>query len=112
MSDDPFDDPSFQEWSEGVISEMLPKMRESAVVASIIPESPSSSDVKLWVETGAALFLGKPLVLIVTGDTVVPDKLARVADEIVRIDSLGAANAGEQISTAIRRTIERVERGS
>lgn len=107
MSDDVFDDPAFEEWAKDVVETMLPKMRDSAVVASIIPEHPSKSDVKIWVETGAALFLGKPLILIHTGDHPIPEKLARVADEIVHVENLMAANAGEQITTAIQRVIER-----
>jgi hypothetical protein len=62
----------------------LAKISDSAFVASIVPTD--EFDVKFAVETGAAIMLGKPILLIVAPGASVPGKLALVADRIVEAD--------------------------
>ena len=108
MSDDPFDDPEFAGWADDVLTGMYPRMKDKAVVMSILPEEPSRGDVKLWVEIGAALMLDKPLILMVDRDTVVPEKLAHCADEIVRAN-IGDPDAAGLVHDAIERVMKRRE---
>lgn len=60
--------------------EMIPKMRESAFVVSIIS---GAVDAKIAVEIGAAVLLNKPIIVAVVPGAQVPEKLVRVADHIV-----------------------------
>lgn len=62
----------------------LQKLDESAFVASLLPRG--DFDVKFAVETGAAIMLDKPILLIAQPDAHVPRKLLAVADEVVYVD--------------------------
>jgi hypothetical protein len=71
------------EWfAEHVRRELVPNMRSSQVVVSIIPSN-DKFDVKLALELGAALLLDKPIVLVMPEGQQAPPRLARVADKIV-----------------------------
>ena len=80
--DDPFKTKEWDEYSEQVIRDMLPKMKSSEVVVSIATGK-DKADVKLAVEIGFCLLLGKPLVLMVDQAEKLPPGLLRAADEVV-----------------------------
>lgn len=82
MSADPFGTKEWSDYSERVVRDMLPKMKESALVVSIATGR-EHADVKLAVEIGFALLLGKPLVLMADTLSDLPPGLRRAADEIV-----------------------------
>lgn len=79
---DPFKTTEWYDYSLRVVRDMLPKMKESAVVVSIAVDE-ERADVKLACEIGFALLLGKPLVIMADKLSQLPPGLARAADEIV-----------------------------
>lgn len=65
-------------------STLVPMITGSRMSLSIVPKDPAKTDIKFAVELGLCIMFDKPIVLIVDPDTVLPDHLRRVADEIVR----------------------------
>lgn len=57
---------------------------ESAFVMSIVPSE--EADIKFCVELGLAIMYDKPLLLIVSPETLIPERLRRAADEIIVAD--------------------------
>lgn len=90
MIDDIRDDPEWQEFEKEVREELIPKLDESAIVASIAPTG--KPDVKYAVELGMSIMLDKPIVLIVKKGQKIPVRLGRVADKIIEVDFKDAAN--------------------
>jgi hypothetical protein len=66
-------DPSAKVWIQQVLSDMVPKMADSALVCSIVPGD-EGGDVKFWVELGASIMMDKPIVAVVFDDRQVPAK--------------------------------------
>jgi len=79
--DDWTKDPTAKRWIKQVLTDMVPKMKDSAIVCSILPDY--EGDVKFWVELGASIMLDKPIIIVAFEGRAVPEKLRRVADEIV-----------------------------
>lgn len=103
--EDAWEEPAAKEWIGQVLDNMAPKMRDSAIVTSLIPEG--RGDVKFWVELGASIMMDKPIIGVVFGDTKVPPKLELVADEIVRLeDGVNPAGADE-LTAAMGRVLQR-----
>lgn len=101
---DPWQDPSAKVWIEHVLSEMVPKLADSALVASIVPDD-EGGDVKFWVELGASIMMDKPIIAVVFDGRAVPAKLRAVADEIVVLPR-GIDPAGsEALAAAFRRVL-------
>lgn len=65
--------------------ETLVAMTDSAVMVSIVPD-PKDVDMKFSVELGMAIMLDKPIIAVVAPGVVVPNKLRRVADQVVICD--------------------------
>lgn len=101
---DPWGDPEVREWVGHVLTEVVPKMEASSVTVSLLPES-GRGDVKFWVELGASIMLNKPIIAVVVGDGEVPERLVRVADEVVRLSDLD--DGGEELAAAIQRVLGR-----
>jgi hypothetical protein len=78
----------------------LHKMESSAFVASLLPRG--EFDVKFALETGTAVMLGKPIVVIVQPGGEIPGKLGLVADEIVEAD-VDTEEGRQQIAAALAR---------
>lgn len=99
MSGDLWQEPSVVAWANHVLETMLPALKDSEISCSIVPDVDGDhgvGDVKYWVEIGASLCLGKPLMLVVLGEREIPPKLAAVADEIVRLpDGVNLASSEE-----------------
>lgn len=74
-------DPGFIDWARHVRRTLVPRLRDSHFVMSILPEG--KPDVKFAVELGLSLMLDKPVVLVVRPGVHVPGKLALVADAII-----------------------------
>jgi hypothetical protein len=106
MSDDPWEDESAIAWVKHVHEEMVPKMEESSLVVSIVPTD-RIGDVKFWVELGAGIMLGKPIIAAVMGDADIPPKLALIADEIVRFPDGVNPGASDDLAAAIKRVVEK-----
>lgn len=80
-------DPEFIAFAERALAELLPKLRDSHVVISLVPKT--AADVKLAIETGFAVFLDKPIIAVVPPGAVISSKLAKIADRIIELDWQG-----------------------
>lgn len=93
-------EPTGKVWIRHVLDEMVPKLADSALVIQLVPNN-DEGDVKFWVELGASIMYDKPILAIVTGGREIPEKLRRVADEIVflpnGVDPAGSEAVGEAI---------------
>ena len=81
MTNSPFEGEDWEAYVDRVLSELLPKMADSAAVVSIVPTG--RSDVKFAVELGFSIMLDKPIIAVIEPGTKVPAKLAMIADRIV-----------------------------
>ena len=83
---DPWRDPDVLRWMRRT-RDKLPEMIDSSrAVISIVPENGMKTDVKFAVELGFSIMLNKPIVAVIRPGSHVPDKLVRVADEIIECD--------------------------
>ena len=63
----------------------VPGMESSAFVISLVPTD-GKADVKLAVELGLTIMLGKPLVVVALPGTEIPGKLRQIADLVLELD--------------------------
>jgi hypothetical protein len=103
MTADAWDTPIARAWIEHVLTDMLPKMEDSAIVCSIMPSG--EGDVKFWVELGASIMLDKPIVIVAFENRDVPAKLRRVADEVVICPEGVNPEASQELVDALRRVL-------
>jgi hypothetical protein len=96
---DPFKDPQWLSYTDHVRTELIPKIRQSAVAMSVV--SGSEPDPKMAMETGYMILLDKPIITVVTAGATVPAKLALVSDAIVRADLDKPEQAAQAIQAAI-----------
>jgi len=97
---DPWNDPAMQAWLKDALDNLVPKMANSSVVVSLVPTG--VTDIKFAVETGLALMLDKPIVLMVGPGASVPAKLAKVADAIVEYGDLSDPGTAERLTAVVR----------
>ncbi len=85
------------------VRDLFPKMKESAVFLVISPAD-AEPDVKLCLEIGAAVIMGKPFLVLVDERRrqVLPPKLALIADKILYVRLSDPADASEKIAEALR----------
>jgi hypothetical protein len=105
----PEDDPEVDEFIELALREMFPKLFESAFAVSIMPgarDKPNKGDAKYWIELGASIMYEKPIILVVVEGAHIPQKLQKVADEIVVMDPNDMDSAAQDIQAAIERMIQ------
>ena len=69
-----------------VMEGLVPKMANSAVAVSIVPDKENHVDAKFCVELGVMIMLDKPIIALVQPGVKIPEKLKLVADEIVEAD--------------------------
>jgi hypothetical protein len=108
MPEDPWQDPSAKRWIKNVLTDMAPKLADSAFTISVVPED-REGDVKYWVELGAAICMDKPIIGLVLGDAPVPAKLALVADELVHCPNGVDEEATERLHEAISRMQDKLD---
>lgn len=82
--------------------ELLPKMKQSLFVLAFMTEK---LDASVLLQLGAAVALGKPIILLAQPGLVIPAKLRRVMDEVVIANSV--AEGQELLMAAITRIQER-----
>ena len=73
-------------WNEFVShfrEDALLKLDSSAFVVSLVP---GEFDVKFAVELGAAIMFDKPILAVLSPESLVPERLKRVCDELVIAD--------------------------
>lgn len=103
MSDDIRNDPEFQRYAADVKKNLIPKLRGSACTVSIVPEG--ETDVKFAVELGLSVMLDKPIIAVVAPGTMIPSKLALVADVIVEADWKNPEKMQQRIGEAVERVL-------
>lgn len=94
----------FREWLAHQEDVVAPAMAESRVILSIAPTG--KPDAKFCVETGLALMMDKPIILLVDRGAHVPAKLRLVADEVIEVnlsDPRDAAAASKKVAAAMAR---------
>lgn len=104
MANDPWDEPEAEEFIRGVLGDMAPKMKNSAVAISLVlnPEG----DVKFWVELGAMIMMDKPIITVLGPGQVCPPKLALISDEIVQcLDGMESPRFQADLQGAISRVV-------
>lgn len=106
MSDDPWKDPTAEAWARHVVDEMVPNLESSACAISLYPSDGGVGDVKYWVELGAMIMLDKPILVVVMGDSVIPPKLALVADEVCRLPEGASPSGSDVLADAIVAFVE------
>jgi hypothetical protein len=99
------DSNEFKEWAEHVMENMLPKLKDSDLNASLIPTD-GEGDPKFWVELGASIMMDKPIIAIVQPGQILPRKLRMVTDEIVVCDM----NDPEQVAALAQKIQEVMKR--
>lgn len=96
-------------WLQRVQDTLVPEMRRSGVVASVVPVR-TDVDAKYAVELGLAIMLDKPLVMMVQPGAPIPPKLALVADKIIPVnwDDPGSRDRGlRDLNDAVKDLTER-----
>lgn len=103
MSNDEFENsPEWQDFVADVTEGLVPKMRGSAYVCSVVPDG--GTDVKFAVQLGMSIMMDKPIIAIVRPGTSVPPKLTLIADRILEADlssEAGAANLMPRLDAAV-----------
>lgn len=77
----------------------------SAFVMSLVPRG--EPDIKFAVELGLSIMLDKPILAVVLSGSAVPEKLRRVADEVVVAD-VDTEEGVALVAAAVNRMAERV----
>lgn len=95
---DPFEDARARAWADDVAARVVPRMKASAAVATVFT---GGMDIKLAVETGIAVLLDKPLILVVAPGVKIPDKLVRIADRIVEWDADDTQATADRVAAAM-----------
>lgn len=98
--DDWADDPTFREYAEHVIENVLPHMKESAVFLTIAPTG-GVADVKQAVEIGFMILMDKPMIVVAPPGRHVAERLLRVADHVITAD-ISTDEGRKQIAAAIK----------
>jgi hypothetical protein len=76
------EDRAWADYSNRFRREVLPKLMDSAVFLSIGSEV-GTFDVRQATELGAALLIGKPIMLVVPPGRTLSPQLLRAADEVI-----------------------------
>lgn len=104
MTDDPYASDEFRAWAKDVRAHLLPKLSESALSLTLVPTG--ETDLKFAIELGLSIMLDKPIIAVVQPGTKVPERLVRVADEIVEARLGGTAEESDQARLKVQAAIE------
>jgi|ERR1035437_9094010 hypothetical protein len=95
-------DHAWDDFSERFRREALPAILDSSVFLSIGGHG-LHLDVKQAAELGAALLMGKPLLIVSLPGVSVSDQLRRAADEIIEDWDPGDLGCQDRVADAIKR---------
>jgi hypothetical protein len=95
-------DRAWADYSERFRRDVMPKLLSSAVSLSIYSGDGSDFDVQQATELGATLLLGKPLLVVTTPGTTLPDSLRRAADVVVEHWRPEEPASQERMAAALR----------
>lgn len=107
---DVWETPEMRAWAQSALDDLVPKMLNASVIVSLVPAGPS--DIKFAVETGMALMLDKPIILMVGPGSRVPAKLALVADAIMEYGDMRDPSMKERVMAEVEAVMERRERAA
>ena len=96
------EDRAWADYSDRFRREVLPKLLNSAVFVSIGSEV-GTFDVRQATELGAALLMGKPILLVIPRGRNISPQLRRAADEIIDDWAPGETESEERMMAAMRR---------
>ena len=82
-TEEPWLDPEWQAYVTRTRSELVPMIEGSSIGLSIVPTDPEKVDIKFAVELGLMIMLDKPIIMVIRPNQVLPEKLRKVADDIV-----------------------------
>lgn len=97
---DPWQDPAWLHYAKHAQEEMLPMLKGSEITIAMVN---SEVDPKMACELGYMIMLDKPILVIVSAGMKVPDKLIRVADEIVEGADMNDPEFRVRLTDALRR---------
>jgi nucleoside 2-deoxyribosyltransferase len=97
---DPWEDPGWLEYAKHDQEEMLPMLKGSAITLALLG---GDVDAKQACELGFMIMLDKPIIAVVVAGAKVPDKLIRVADEIVEGADMNDPDFQKRLTDAITR---------
>lgn len=98
------DEPEARAWARRVLDEVVPMIDGSSVFVSLVPRE--EVDIKFAVETGLALMMDKPIIVVIQPGMPLPSKLQAVADAIVEFDASDPAAMQERIQQAFREVMD------
>lgn len=94
---------SFEEFEQNVRENLIPKIQDSNIFVSIVP-NPENVDVKFAIELGIAIMLNKPIIAAIKPGVKISEKLSKVVDRFVEIgDNM------KNVAEAIKETIEEIK---
>lgn len=91
------------------LREQVEAINESAVVVQIFNQSMVSdweSDFAPIIHIGAAVLLGKPLIILVRDNDEIPERLAAIADRVIRFDGENMAGIHTELGEAMNELTE------
>lgn len=103
---DPFDSPEWRDFARRAEEQMVPKLKDSAISATLWD---GKIDSKIAIELGYAVLLGKPLMLLVTPGTPIPETLRRASDSIVEVylEEMGDPKTAKRIQEEMTRVLKK-----
>lgn len=105
FSDAFWDSPDYRAWEEDVIENLVPMIKKSDFVASLMPVG--RADAKFAVELGFSIMFDKPLIMLVQPGVHVPEKLALIADDIIEAD-FSTPQGVESLKARVQASAERI----
>lgn len=102
---DPFQDPAWHAFAEDVKDRLVPMIKDSSLSMALY--TGGDPDPKQAIEIGYMVLLDKPIILTVAPGAQVPEKVARVADEIVEVNFDDPEDTALRIRAACDRVAEK-----
>lgn len=94
----------FDSWVGHHREATLRQMNDSAIVMSLAPPQEWEIDLNQALEIGLCLLLDKPLLVVAWTDRELPEKLRRVADEVVFAD-IDTEEGKQLVAEAVKRLV-------
>lgn len=102
---DPVDRVVWDQFVKQTREDAMQKIDASAFVMSLVPKE--EPDVKFCVELGLSVMYDKPLVIVVAPETRIPERLQRLADEVIVCD-IDTAEGRDIVATKLQSLAERL----
>lgn len=102
---DPVDRVVWEQFVKQTREDAMQKIDASAFVMSLVPKE--EPDIKFCVELGLSVMYDKPLVIVVAPETRIPERLQRLADEVIVCD-IDTAEGRDHLATKLQSLSERL----